>query len=411
MNIQAPLSDDIDGNAALQRGGGGRVLVGVVGFAFFVDMLAYGIVVPVLPSLAKSAGLDYSGVGALFACYGVTYLILTPVAGWLVNARGTRSVFLSGAIILTLATLIFGYAGSLPGLVTSRVLQGAGATMTWVSGQTILLEMFPSDQRGRVVGTASIGTALGALLGPAAGGLLLDIGGAHAPFLLAAGMACAAVLTLMAALPRSMGNAERTAKRVPSCGRGTPKVAVPWLLAALAAGLAFGAVEATLPIDIVARLHVSGATIGSLFALTAAVFVATSLTAGWRSDGGRRAHILVAGWATLGIALAVIGLPSTVALQAVSLAFLAFGLGTMNATIMPGLAYVMDTIGTQRAGTTAAAYNLSLSAGSATGALLAGWVAAVGTFRAATLVIALTLVACGVLAVLAHKAFARHRTA
>lgn len=389
-----------------------RVLLGVVGFVFFVDTLVYGIVVPVLPSLAKPAGLEFLGVGAVFACYGGAYFVLTPVAGWLVDWRGSRSVFLVGAVALTLATLAFGYASSPVGLATSRVLQGAGAAATWVAGYATLIEVFPREQRGRAVSTASIGTALGVLAGPAAGGLLLEASGPRAPFLLAAGLAAAAVPALAVALPRSIRQQRSTADGA-GAGRGhrvLPGLAMPWLLAGLAAGIALGAVEATLPIDLRARLHVSGVTIGLLFALTTAAFIAASQGAGRVSAGGRRAPVLTSGWVTLGVALAVMSLPSAVAVQAVALTLLGAGIGAMIATIMPALADVMDAVGAQRPGTAAAAYNLSFSAGSMAGAPLAGWLADLQSFRAATMFIAVLTLACGVLAALAHAAFTRRAT-
>ncbi|KAA1249473.1 MFS transporter [Mycobacterium simiae] len=386
-----------------------RILLGVVGFIFFVDMLVYGIVVPVLPSLAKPAGLQFMGVGAVFACYGLAYFVFTPVAGRLVDWRGSRMVLLSGAVVLALATLVFGYASSPVELATSRVLQGAGAAATWVAGYAALVEVFPREQRGRAVGTASIGTALGVLVGPTAGGLLLEAGGPRAPFVLAAGLAAAAVLVLTVALPRSARPVR--SGLADSAGSGShmlPGLAVPWLMAGLAAGLALGAVEATLPIDLAARLDVSGITVGLLFALTTAAFIATSQGAGRLSDGGRRGPVLAAGWVTISLAMAVIGLPSAVALQAVTLTFLGAGLGAMIATIMPALADVMDVSDAQRPGTAAAAYNLSFSAGSMAGAPLAGWLADLQSFQAATLLIALVTAACGALAALARAALARH---
>ncbi|GAB7146164.1 MFS transporter [Mycobacterium riyadhense] len=393
-----------------KTGANARLLVGVVGFVFFVDMLALGIVVPVLPSLARSAGLDFLGVGLLFACYGLAYFILTPVVGWLVDSRGSRPVFLAGAILLTLSTVFFCYASSPAGLVTSRMLQGAGAAVTWVSGQATLIEMFPESQRGRVVGTANIGTALGVLLGPAAGGLLLETLGRRAPFLLGAVLAGAAVVVLAAVLPRSTPDRRSTANRGPFPVREASGRAAPWLLAGLAAGLALGAVEATLPIDGVARLHVSGVTTGLMFALTTAAFIVASQVAGRMSDGGRRVPVLAAGWVTLGVALAFSCVPSTLVVQAIVLIFLGSGLGVMNATVMPALADAMDAVGAQRPGTTAAAYNLCFSAGTMTGAPLAGWLADMQSFRVATALIAMSTLACGLLATLAYATFARRES-
>ncbi|AGC60762.1 putative transporter [Mycobacterium liflandii 128FXT] len=384
-----------------------RVVLAAVGFTFFIDMLVYGIVVPVLPRLAKPAGLEFLGVGVVFACYGLAYFVLTPVAGWLIDRRGSRSVFLSGAIILMLATLAFGYASSPVGLVTCRVLQGGAAAATWVAGYATLVEIFPREQRGRAVGLASIGTALGALLGPALGGLAYEASGPHAPFLGAAGLSALAVAALAASLPQAAGG-QASGPGMWSGERAFPGLAVPWLVAGLAVGLALGAVEATLPIDLVARFDASGVTVGLLFALTTVAFIVTSQYAGRLSDAGRRAPVLAAGWVTLGVALAVMGVPSAVGTQAAALVLLGAGLGAMIATIMPALADAMESAGgAQRPGTAAAAYNLAFSAGTVAGGPLAGWMADLRSFQDAAMLIAVVTLTCGVLAALVHAAVVR----
>jgi DHA1 family solute carrier family 18 vesicular amine transporter 1/2 len=398
---ESPVTESVTGDRR-------RVLLGVVSFMFFVDMLLYGMVVPVLPGLAKPAGLEFLGLGALFACYGVAYLVLIPVFGWLVDRRGSRTVFLGGAVLLTVATLVFGYASNPMWLLTSRVLQGAGAAATWLAGYSTLVELFPSEQRGRAVATANIGTALGLLAGPTAGGLLFEFRGPHAPFLFAAGLAAAALLAVALAPPRLTRQLLSTADSdgAPTGLRALQGRAVPWLIAGLAAGLALGAVEATLPLEIGTRLHASSFTIGLLFALTTAAFITTSQAAGRVSDGRRRGPILAAGWAVLGVALAVMGLPTAVELQAVALTLLGAGLGIMIATIMPALADVMESAGARRPGTAAAAYNMSFSVGSMSGAPLAGWICDLVSFRAATVLVSLVTLGCGGLAALAHAAFA-----
>lgn len=401
-NCADPWSDSITRTVTGTRA---RVLLGIVGFAFFVDMLVYGMVVPALPSLAKPAGLEFFEVAAVFACYGLAYFALTPIVGWLVDRRGSRAVFLSGAVTLALATLFFGYATTPMGLVFSRTLQGAGAAANWVAGYAVLVQAFTREQRGRAVATASIGTALGVLLGPTLGGCLLEISGPHAPFWVAASLAAAAVPALAVALPRSTPQPRpRTGARVLQ-GR-----AVPWLLASLAAGLALGGVEATLPVDLAGRLHVSALTIGLLFALTAVAFIAASQIAGRVSDNRQRRKLLATGWVILGLALAGIGQQSAVLLHAVTLACLGTGMGMMIATIMPALIDVLEAGDAQHPGTAAAAYNLSYSAGCLAGAPLTGWVADLHSFRAATTFTALVTLGCGVLAALAQSAFGQRET-
>lgn len=379
-----------------------RLLLGVVASMFFVDMLIYGIVVPVLPTLAAPAGLKSFEVGTVFACYGLAYFIATPIAGRLVDRRGTRGVFLTGAVVLTLATFLFGLAGDLAALVMCRMLQGAGAAAIWVAGYATLVETFAREQRGRAVATASIGTALGLLIGPVVGGLLLEMHGPRAPFVLGALLAGAAGGLLILVLPSTAHRLPPTDCRIRFGLRGLPLAAVPWLVASLAAGLALGGVEATLPIDLSSRLRLPGTTIGLLFALTTAGFVASSQGAGRVSDCRRRARTLAAGWGGVCVGLVLLGQSAQLMGQALALLLLGAGLGAMVATILPALADAFEARGFQQPGMSAAAYNLSFSAGAMAGAPLAGALVQELSFRAATLIVALGTLACGVFAAIAR---------
>lgn len=382
-----------------------RAILAMVSAAFFVDMLVYGIVVPVLPHVAISAGLDYSGVGSVFGCYGAAYLVMTPVVGWLTDRHGVRAVFVAGGILLMLATLVFAQARFPALLVSARLLQGLGAAATWVAGYATLGRVFAQPERGRAVGTASIGTAFGVFSGPMLGGALVEVGGLDAPFLLSAGLVAMVTVMLAAILPPStlllpptIGNR----KYGWSGNRRLGGIAAPWLMAASSAGLGLGAVEATLPLDLVRQLHLSATTIGLLFAVLAASFTAASLGGGWLSDRWRRGPVLAMGWGIVAITLMLIGFRGSVLGQASTLALLGFGLGAMVATIMPALCDALQTAGVDRVGSAAAAYNFSFAAGLMTGAPLTGWLSNVLSFPDAAVLVGLATLVWGVLALLVH---------
>lgn len=74
-------------------------------------------------------------------------------------------------------------------LLFARVLQGIAAAASWTAGLALLADVYPAQQRGKVMGIALSGQALGTLLGAVVGGWLYEWGGFRLPFLVAAGLA------------------------------------------------------------------------------------------------------------------------------------------------------------------------------------------------------------------------------
>ena len=160
----------------------------VTALAFHVDMLLYYLLVPLLPRYARELGLNPMKVGILFGSYAVALLLATFPVAILTDKVGRRAPMLWGLAGLAITTLVFAISKQYWLLVLARFLQGIAGSATWLPGMALLADHFPSESRGRAMGTAFAAANLGVLIGPPLSGFLDQHAGPAAPFLLGAGL-------------------------------------------------------------------------------------------------------------------------------------------------------------------------------------------------------------------------------
>ncbi len=151
-----------------------RVLrVAVVATAVFMANLDLWIVTVALPDLGHSLGGSLSSLSWVLNAYAVVLAAALVPAGRLGDRIGSRSVFLVGTTLFTLASLACAAAPSLPLLVAARVVQAVGAAATLPTSLALLLASVPESSRTAAArGWAAVG-ALAAVCGPVLGGLLV----------------------------------------------------------------------------------------------------------------------------------------------------------------------------------------------------------------------------------------------
>ncbi|KAG0263663.1 hypothetical protein BG011_008378 [Mortierella polycephala] len=157
-----------------------------VGLAIFVDLLCYGIIMPLTPFIVERLGLKSTANGALIACYAVGLLISSPVAGIISDKiANRRTPMLVGLVALLISTVIFMEAlDHYWLLLISRFSAGlAGGTMMTLSF-ALLSDTYAANELGTEMGKVMIGQSLGLMAGPPLGGLLQDNIGPKAPYVL-----------------------------------------------------------------------------------------------------------------------------------------------------------------------------------------------------------------------------------
>jgi MFS transporter, DHA1 family, solute carrier family 18 (vesicular amine transporter), member 1/2 len=166
--------------------------VAVACVALFTDMLVYGLAIPVLPLLPATVEAGSTATGVLFACYAAAMIVVTPIAGRLVDRVGPGQPLLIGLFGLAAATLLFAVGAPYWLLLIARAVQGVAAGMSWVAGMSLIAAVTPLATRGRSMGLAMSMVSMGLLIGPPLAGFLVENFDVTAPFLFAAALALAA---------------------------------------------------------------------------------------------------------------------------------------------------------------------------------------------------------------------------
>lgn len=181
----------------------------VIFLTVLIDLVGFGIVLPLLPFYAEELGATPAGVGLLVAVYSLMQFFVAPFWGKLADRHGRRPVILLGLFGSGLSYLLFAFATNLLWLFVSRILAGVMGANVAVA-QAYIADR--TDPRDRARGMGLIGTAfgLGFILGPAVGGLF-SVWGYAAPGLVAAGLCFTNVALAWRFLPESLVPELRTA--------------------------------------------------------------------------------------------------------------------------------------------------------------------------------------------------------
>lgn len=137
-----------------------------------------------LPAIENEFSLDAVTLSWVVTAYLLASAVFLLVIGRYADIKGQKSVFKTGIIIFTIATTLCGFAQSGGMLITMRVLQGIGASMTMTTGTPILVSVFPPAERGKVLGINVAAVYLGLSMGPFIGGILTQHLGWRSIFLI-----------------------------------------------------------------------------------------------------------------------------------------------------------------------------------------------------------------------------------
>jgi len=168
----------------------------------FLDLVGFGIVIPVLPLYAERFGASPLVIGLLLGSYSAMQCLFAPILGRLSDRVGRRPVLLLSVIGTSAGFLLMGLANSLWLLFAARVIDGVtGGNIS--TAQAYIADVTPPEQRSRGMGLIGAAFGLGFIFGPAIGGLLSHVSLA-APFFFAAFLAAANAVAIYCLLPESL---------------------------------------------------------------------------------------------------------------------------------------------------------------------------------------------------------------
>ncbi|HET8727950.1 MAG TPA: MFS transporter, partial [Alphaproteobacteria bacterium] len=109
----------------------------------------------------------------VFSSYLLTQTALTVVFGKLADVYGRKPIALLGIGVFLVGSLLAGFATSMPALIVFRLVQGVGAGAMQPAAMTIVADLYPGRERGRVQGYLSSVWAVSGIVGPLLGGLIV----------------------------------------------------------------------------------------------------------------------------------------------------------------------------------------------------------------------------------------------
>src|SRR5213593_74303 len=166
-----------------------RARAGVIFFTVLIDLIGFGIVLPILPFYAQRFGAAGLGYGAVVGVFSLMQFVATALLGKLSDRIGRRPVLLTTMIINAIGYSLFAFAGSYWVLFLSRVVSGfAGGNIS--AAQAYMADITTPAERSRGMGVVGAAFGIGFSLGPAIGGFAAHFGTA-APGLVAVGLSLA----------------------------------------------------------------------------------------------------------------------------------------------------------------------------------------------------------------------------
>jgi multidrug resistance protein len=174
----------------------------IIFLTIFVDLIGFGIVLPLLPFYAEELGATPAVIGLIVGVHPGMQFIFGPIWGRLSDRIGRRPILLLGLLGSALSYLIFAFATNLLWLLISRAMAGiAGANIP--VAQAYIADSTDMENRTRGMGLVGAAFGLGFIAGPAIGGTLVHFGYA-APGFFAAGLSFANAVAAYFYLPESL---------------------------------------------------------------------------------------------------------------------------------------------------------------------------------------------------------------
>ena len=143
----------------------------IIFLTVFIDLLGFGLVIPILPTYAKELGASNIQVGFLAGIFSAMNFFFTPFMGSYSDRIGRRPIILLSIAANVIGYLIFGIAGSLTLFVLSRLVNGIGSSNI-AAAQAYISDITKPEDRTKYLGMIGAAFGLGFVFGPAAGGFI-----------------------------------------------------------------------------------------------------------------------------------------------------------------------------------------------------------------------------------------------
>jgi DHA1 family tetracycline resistance protein-like MFS transporter len=306
----------------------------IIFLTIFVNLVGFGIIIPLLPFYAETFGASPLVIGLLFAVFSLCQLVAAPALGDLSDRYGRRPVLIFSLLGTVVSFVMLAVAHSVAMLFAARIVDGlSGGNIS--TARAYVADITEPKDRARAYGIIGAAFGLGFILGPALSGILSGIS-YTAPIWAAAGLTVVATIMAWLWLPETVHRAR--------AGTGNPFGYLPALLQRPAVRrilaidfmywLAFATFQTTFSLFVARRFGFGASKTGYFFAafgLLGALIQGGFIRPIVKRLGDKPTFLLGLSFGMVGLIAAA--LAHSVALFALALVPLAFGIGFGHPTM------------------------------------------------------------------------------
>ena len=178
-------------------------------FTLVVNMLGFGMIIPIIPFYIESFGASGSELGMLMASFAVMQFIFSPIWGSLSDRYGRKPFIVLGVVGNGIAMLFMGLSTQLWMLFASRALSGILSSATLPTAMAYIGDSTSDENRGGGMGVIGAAMGMGMVIGPGLGGWLAG-SSLSMPFYVAAALSLVALIFVLLVLPESLPKDKRS---------------------------------------------------------------------------------------------------------------------------------------------------------------------------------------------------------
>jgi DHA1 family tetracycline resistance protein-like MFS transporter len=312
----------------------------------FIDLLGFGIIIPLMPFYATHFGASAFEVGMLATSFSLMQFLFAPLWGRWSDVIGRRPVIVIGLLGSAVSYLTFGLAESLSLLFVSRCLAGvAGANIS--TAQAFIADSTTPENRAKGMGMVGAAFGLGFIFGPALGGFLSQWG-YQTPALFAAALSFVNFIAALALLPESLPPDRRTTARrrtrLQAFEHALNRPRLPTVLVVFFLIVsAFASFESMFALYSQARFGFTSVTIGYLFAGVGVVLaVVQGLLVGRVVTRVGEHRLAPAAIALLSVGLGFVALATSIPALAAACGIVAIGMGFQSPSMLSVISQLSD---------------------------------------------------------------------
>lgn len=315
----------------------------VIWLTVFIDLVGFGIVMPILPYYAQRFGAHGMGYGALVGAFSLMQFLATALLGRLSDRIGRRPILLATMALNAVGYVLFAFAPSYWVLLLGRLVSGfAGGNIS--AAQAYVADITTAEDRSKGMGMIGMAFGLGFIVGPGIGAAAAHFGHA-APGLVAAALSLSNLVCAYFILPESLREEHRAVRELWPFGHMAAALAHPELrplmLVWAIAPFAFAGYTVALPLWAAASLGWKERELGGFFivvGLVAALVQGGLFRVLTRRFGDRT--LLITGMVGMALSIGVVPFLATTGVLIAWTVVLAFS----NSIMSPAAAGLVSTL-------------------------------------------------------------------